>query len=88
LRGHYHLLASGDRVALVEAEVTEHQIGMTAPEQGYGYIVTWTAGAPAPVISRRPESTNVFAMAGDVFLAASSEDGQLVALDLATLSHL
>jgi outer membrane protein assembly factor BamB len=71
----YELLASGDRVALVEANVR-------TAETEEGYVFTWTAGAPVPVILRRPARTDVFAMVGDVLLAAAADDAQLVAADL------
>ena len=69
------LLADGDRVALFEANVR-------TPETEAGYIFTWTADAPAPVTLRRPARANVFAMVGDVLLAAATDDAQLAAADL------
>jgi PQQ-like domain len=71
----YELLAAGDRVALVEANIR-------TPQTEEGYVFTWTAGAPAPAILRRPARTNVFAMVGDVLLAAATDDAQVVAADL------
>lgn len=71
----YKLLVAGDRVALVEANVR-------TPETEEGYVFTWTAGAPTPVILRRPPKTNVFAMVGDFLLAAATDEAQLVAADL------
>jgi outer membrane protein assembly factor BamB len=71
----YELLAAGDRVALVEANVRTQ-------ETEEGYVFTWTASAPAPVTLRRPARTDVFALVGDVLLAAASDDAKLLAADL------
>ena len=79
-RAPFRLLASGDRVALVE-EVWRHWELLPLGSEN-GYVVAWTAGAPAPIISLRPARTSAFALVGDVLLAAPGDDDQLFALDL------
>jgi len=79
-RAPYRLLAAGDRIALVE-EVWRHY-SLLPTEGENGYVVAWTSGAPAPVISLRPPRTSAFALVGDVLLAAPGDDDQLFALDL------
>jgi hypothetical protein len=89
----YQMLAAGDRVALVEGDArmqwewiytlhghSDEESAAAAADEGY--VVAWTAGARAPVISKRPAGTSIFAMVGDVLLAASTDDGKLFALDL------
>jgi outer membrane protein assembly factor BamB len=92
-RAAYKMLAAGDRVALVEGDIRmqwewmytlhahseEEYVAAAAAE---GYVVAWTAGTPAPVISTRPAGTSAFAMVGVVLLAASADDGKLFAVDL------
>ena len=80
-RADYDLLAAGDRVALVESDSRKGWTNMFSETQP-GYVVMWTGGARAPVVLIRPAKTDVFAMVGDVLLAAASDEGQLFAVDL------
>jgi hypothetical protein len=71
----FDLVVDGERIALVEANVR-------TPETVEGFVFTWTASAPVPVVLRRPAGTDIFAMRGDVLFAAAGDDGRLVAVDL------
>ena len=71
----FDLVVDGERIALVEANVR-------TPETVEGFVFTWTASAPVPIVLRRPAGTDIFAMMGDVLFAAARDDGRLVAVDL------
>jgi PQQ-like domain len=72
----YRLVVSPQRLALVEANER-----MTENEDGF--LLTWTRKSPAPRLLSRPSGTDAFALLGDVLLAASTNDGELVAVDVA-----
>ena len=72
----YEILTAGDRVALVEANTR------TPVTKGEGYVFTWSKSSPTPAIFKRPAGTDVFALVGDVLLAAGMDEGPVVAGDL------